>query len=61
MSTQLQDKGKYFLVSTIASPGRRRHIPRGAVVVVKGDKDKLIAEIVRQADRARAMVGVPVE
>jgi len=67
MSTYLVEKSDHYLVSTLAKRGRQRKIPRGQVRVEKGDAAKLAAEIVRQADAARALLladtqpGRPVE
>lgn len=58
MSTQLADKGTHFEVSTVAAPGTRRKIPRGATMVPKGDPELLKAEIVRQAKALRVAFGV---
>ncbi len=58
MSTMLQDKGDHFVVSTLASPGRRRHMPRGPVKVSKDDMRAVRAECVRQAEQARTYLNL---
>ena len=61
MATMLADKGTHWEVSTVSSLGRRSNIPRGMVVVEKGDRDARKAEMVRQALQARRDAGVEVE
>ncbi len=58
MSTQVADRGTHWEVSSVTGPGARRKIPRRPVLVPKGDKDMLRAEIIRQAMAARKKFGV---
>lgn len=58
MSTQLEEHGDHWLVKTVAGPGKRRKLGRNPVRVPKDDKDRLRAEIVRQAKAARVAMGI---
>lgn len=60
MSTQLDDLGAMWRVSTVTAPGKRKRMARKSVLIPKGDKDALRQEIIRQAEQARRDFGVPV-
>lgn len=60
MSTMVSEIGKMLRVSTVMGPGRRKKLPRGGVLVPKGDEDALIAEVVRQATAARVRLGIAI-
>lgn len=58
MSTMLEESGGMYVVSTISAAGKQRKMPRGRVMVPKGDVAMRQAEIVRQAKALRVAVGV---
>lgn len=58
MSTQLTDLGDAWAVATFTSPGKRKGLGRGPVVIPKGDMAALLAEMAKQADQARAAAGI---
>jgi hypothetical protein len=58
VSTQLEDHGTHWVVSTLTSEGNRHKLPRLRVAVEKGDPAALRAEIIKQADAARALFGL---
>lgn len=58
MSTQLDDLGAMWRVSTVTAPGKRKKMARKSVLIPKGDKDALRLEIIRQAEQARRDFGV---
>ncbi len=58
MSTQLEDHGTHWVVSTIDKQGKKRRIARGRVRVGKSDPKALEKEIIRQATVARRRAGI---
>lgn len=58
MSTQLQRVPQGYIVSTVSAPGGRKKMPRKAVRVGSADMALVIQEIVKQADAARAELGI---
>lgn len=58
MSTMLREVGEEMEVSTLAAPGKRRKIPRSAVLVPKRDVEGIKAEAERQAVQARIDLGI---
>lgn len=58
MATMMRDAGDMVLISTVVGPGKRKRLPRGGVLVPAADRPTVIAEIVRQAEKARALAGV---
>lgn len=61
MSTQLEDHGTHYTVSTIQKIGKSRRMPRGHVRVGKSDPEALEAELKRQMTLARERAGVTVK
>lgn len=58
MTTQLEDHGTHYVVSTIMTVGRERRRPRKHVQVPKGDPAALKAEIERQVAAAHLRAGI---
>jgi len=58
MSTMLVEHPDHWTVSTIVGEGKQHKLPRLHVRVGKGDPDALRAEIIRQAEAARAKFGL---
>lgn len=58
MATQLDDRGTYSVVSTIATVGREKRRPRGHVYIEKDDPEAIRAEVIRQVEAAHAKVGI---
>lgn len=58
MSTKLTDTPDGVLVQTLVSPHLKKRAPRPGVLVPAGDRDGLVAEIVKQAVAARRLVGI---
>jgi len=58
MSTMLRKTKAGYLISTLVSPGNRKRLPRGPVLIPKGDREALQEEIMRQATKARADMGL---
>lgn len=53
MTTQLEDKGDHWVVSTVESFGKRRRRGRNGIKVPKGDPEALRKEIEFQAEALR--------
>lgn len=58
MTTLLEDHGTHWVVKTIDGGGKRRRMGRYAVRVGKSDPEAVRAEMVKQAEVARAKVGL---
>lgn len=61
MSTQIEERGGYVLVSTVSGVGKRKRMARGGVLVPKDDKVGIRAEVIRQAEKARKEAGIEVK
>ncbi len=58
MSTQMSDHPNHVTIATIATLGREKRMPRGAVRVGKNDPEAIKAEAIRQIEAAHAKVGL---
>lgn len=58
MSTQLTRVPGGYIISTVIAPGKRKKMARKAVRVGDADMVRVIAEMVSQADSARAELGI---
>ena len=59
LSTQVEDHGTHWVISTVTAEGQRHKLPRLRVIVEKGDPAAFRAEVIKQAEAARAVFNVP--